>query len=119
MLSMLAMSKCMLKNPTPSWAGMALSVLVLAAQADLYAAPPGRLINWNPGIPGGVPNRTTIYTTIPAGASVSSIQSALNACPANQVVQLSAGTYNFSGTIYIPSYVTLRGAGPGKTILSL
>jgi PKD repeat protein len=73
----------------------------------------------NVGVPNGIPNRTTIYTTIPAGASLSTIQSAINACPSNQVVLLSAGTYSLSGTLNVSkSGVTLRGAGTGKTILS-
>jgi hypothetical protein len=81
--------------------------------------PADRTIDWSQsGIPGGIPSRTTICTTIPAGASQSSIQSALNACPANQVVQLSAGTYNISGGLTIPSNVVLRGAGPKQTILN-
>jgi len=78
-----------------------------------------RVIDWTQsGIPGGIPNRTTICSTIAAGASTSTIQSALNSCGANQVVQLSAGTYNISGGLTIPSNVVLRGAGPQSTILN-
>jgi len=47
------------------------------------------------------------------------IQAALNACPSNLVVALPAGTNTISGTITIPSYVTLRGAGQGQTVLNL
>ncbi len=80
------------------------------------------------GIPGGVPYRTTICSTIQAsnygnGSSdaTSAIQSALNSCGnahANDVngnpggvVMLSSGTYLLNGTLSIPSNVTLRGAG--------
>ena len=82
--------------------------------------PADRLVPWqgNVGIPGGIPNRATIYQTISAGASQSTIQSALNACPANQVVKLSAGSYTLTGTLTVPSNVTLRGAGIGQTILN-
>ena len=88
--------------------------------------PAARRITWegNVGIPGGVPNRTTVYATISAAAygngttdATSAIQSALNACPANQVVYLSAGRYRINGNTTIPSNVTLRGAGPSATIL--
>lgn len=56
--------------------------------------------------------------TISGGATQSAIQSALNTCPANQVVQLAAGTFNIGGTLTIPSNVVLRGAGPKATILN-
>ena len=70
------------------------------------------------GFPGGIPNRTTICATILGDATQATIQSALNACKANQVVQLSAGTYNINGGLTIPSNVVLRGAGPKSTILN-
>lgn len=82
--------------------------------------PSDRRITWqgNVGIPGGVPNRTTIYQTLAAGATMSAIQTALNNCPSNQVVVLPAGTYTINGTLTIPTGKTLRGAGMGQTILS-
>ncbi len=72
------------------------------------------------GVPGGIPRRTTIYQTIPAGASYTTIQNAVNSCPSNQVVQLSAGTYNLGGNRIniFNNGVTLRGAGMGQTILT-
>ena len=57
-------------------------------------------------------------TTIAAGGSQAAIQAALNACPANQVVKLAAGTYNINGGLTIPSNVVLRGAGPKLTVLN-
>ena len=57
-------------------------------------------------------------STIAGDATQATIQSALNACKANQVVQLSAGTYNIKGGLTIPSNVVLRGAGPKSTILN-
>jgi PKD repeat protein len=82
--------------------------------------PANRLPTWQGtvGVPGGIPNRTTIYKTESAGASESTIQADLNSCPSNQVVLLSAGTYTFTSTLTIPSYVTLRGAGMGSTIIN-
>jgi hypothetical protein len=85
-----------------------------------------RAITWagNVGIPGGIPNRTSICATINASTygndstdATSAIQSALNSCAANGVVILPAGTYRINGSIRIPSNVVLRGAGANKTIL--
>jgi PKD repeat protein len=69
------------------------------------------------GIPGGIPNRTTIYTTLTPSATVADINNAINNCPSNQVVFLSAGTYTLNGRIQMKNGVTLRGAGPASTIL--
>jgi chitodextrinase len=88
---------------------------------------PSRATDWSQvGIPGGIPNRTTICATINAstygnGASdaTAGIQNALNSCPQNQVVLLSAGTFRINSSINIPSYKTLRGAGAHDTILDL
>ncbi len=87
--------------------------------------PADRKIDWTySGIPGGIPKRTTVSATINAstygnGASdaTAGIQVALNACPANQVVALSAGTFKINTNLTIPGNVTLRGAGPQQTIL--
>lgn len=94
---------------------LALAVSVTAVRAEILS--PDRKINWDPGVRGGVPIRTTIYTTLPTSASASAIQSALNLCPSNQVVQLSAGIYNINAVLKIPSGVTLRGAGLSNTFL--
>jgi len=80
-----------------------------------------RLIDWTYcGIPGGIPTRTTIYTTLSAGATASQINTAIANCPNGQVVYLNAGTYSVSGTITFGSKngVTLRGAGAGITIIN-
>src|SRR5436190_24181705 len=77
---------------------LGLLVQAVPAAADLISA--DRRTTWNPGIPGGVPVRTTICATVNAstygnGTSDASagIQAALDACPAGQVVKLSAGTF--------------------------
>ena len=79
-----------------------------------------RLINWTyAGVPGGIPNRTTVYTTLNPGATAAQIIAAIGNCPAGQVVQLGEGTFNISTmALKNPSQVTLRGAGPGKTIIN-
>jgi hypothetical protein len=93
---------------------------------------PTRAIDWSQaGIPGGIPNRTTICATINAstygnGTSDAStaVQAALNSCAPGatqesqaRVLQLSAGTFRINNQLTIPSYVTLRGAGAQRTIL--
>ncbi len=55
-------------------------------------------------------------TVQPNAASV--IQNALGNCPDGQVVFLPAGKYKIMGSLKIGSYVTLRGEGPGHTVLS-
>jgi hypothetical protein len=83
--------------------------------------PTDRMTKWNPGLNavGGVPNRTTIYQTLsPRGSSLddtAAIQRALDACPRDQVVKLSPGTFNINGggLHFRRSYCTLRGSGTG------
>jgi hypothetical protein len=80
-----------------------------------------RAADWsNAGIPGGIPNRTTICATLHPGATAAQINAAIAACPANQVVFLNAGTYNLAAGIDFAnrSNVTLRGAGPDQTFLN-
>ena len=79
------------------------AVLLISEAAHGAIVPSDRLITWKPGIPGGIPNRSSVYTTLAAGASLSSIQT---------------GTYQIPNTLIIPSYVTLRGVGT-NTILNL
>src|ERR1051325_3677298 len=87
--------------------------------------PSNRVIDWtHNGIPGGIPNRTTVYAAISASTygngsqdATAGIQAVLNACPANQVVSLSAGTFRIDTKLTLPDNVTLRGAGPQQTIL--
>jgi hypothetical protein len=101
--------------------------LLLGLAASAYAVdtsilPADRATAWNPGLlsVGGIPQRTTVCRTLsPSGADdTAAIQSAVNACPANQVVQLSAGAFRLTGIIRIGNSITLRGAGPGVTILN-
>ncbi len=94
-----------------------LALLAVVAPVDAEILSPSRRINWDPGVRGGIPNRTTVFTTLPTSATASAIQSALNLCPSNQVVQLSAGTYSISAQLKIPTGVTLRGAGLSNTFL--
>lgn len=106
----------------------ALALQVAPTCAEII--PPDRRINWQAGVPGGIPNRTTIFvnaTNPPYNArgdgvtdNTAAIQNAINACPSNQVVYLPAGNYRVNSQITIPSKSnwTLRGDGPGKTIIT-
>jgi hypothetical protein len=73
---------------------------------------------------GGIPNRTAVCKTLsPLGAGKddsANIQNAIESCPAGQVVMLSSGTFTIAegNLVFIDKGVTLRGAGPGATILT-
>jgi hypothetical protein len=87
--------------------------------------PTSRTTTWSPGIPGGVPSRTTVCATISAATygngstdATKAIQGAIDACPQDQVVVLPAGTYRLSDAIYLNRRVVLRGAGAKATTLA-
>jgi len=103
-----------------------LTLWILPVQAQLWSSvlDPSRAIDWTQaGIPGGIPNRTTICTTLNSpGATIdatSLIQNALNACATNGVVLLNPGTFRINSNVSIPSNRVLRGSGPQQTILDL
>lgn len=111
------------------WIAAALLILLLSllggrnAGAEILSA--DRRINWDPGVTGGVPARTTIFANVknaPYNAvgdgvhdDTAAIQSAINACPEGQVVYLPAGTYHTTNQISINKGVVLRGDGPALT----
>jgi hypothetical protein len=72
---------------------------------------------------GGIPTRTTVCETIkPLGSAqddTANIQNAVNACPVGQVISLAAGTFTVAegNFILLNKGITLRGAGPGSTIV--
>jgi PKD repeat protein len=102
-----------------------------SARGEIISA--DRRITWqgNVGVPGGIPNRTTIFcnvkqsipgsTLVAVGNGVAddtaALQAALNLCPSNQVVYIPAGTYRVTSTLTAKSFTTVRGAGPGVTKL--
>src|SRR5256712_540003 len=84
--------------------------------------PLARRTTWNPGIPGGIPSRTTICATLDAATygngstdATSAIQAAINGCPEGEVVFLPAGTYRVTSNLTIAKGIVLRGAGPTLT----
>jgi hypothetical protein len=103
---------------------VALSVFLLTcslySQAQQWSSVlnSGQAINWSNSGVGGIPPRTTNCASLTSSATVSQINTALAACPSGQTVYLAAGTYAISGSITIPSNVTLRGAGANSTVLN-
>jgi hypothetical protein len=90
------------------------------AQSASGILAPTRIPDWaQAGVQGGIPNRTSICSTLSPGASASQINSAIASCGSGGVVFLSAGTYNLSSGISFAGHsnVTLRGAGPNQTTL--
>jgi len=94
-----------------------------ADKAPKGLIPADRLTTWNPGLNavGGIPHRTVIFKTLlPSGDDdTKAIQTALNECPADQVVQLGPGTFKIygEGLAITRSHVVLRGSGPDQTVL--
>jgi len=73
---------------------------------------------------GGIPNRATVCATVtPLGSGkddTADIQNAIDSCPDGQVVSLSAGSFTIAegNLVLIHKAITLRGAGPGVTVLT-
>jgi concanavalin A-like lectin/glucanase superfamily protein len=105
---------------TPKWLLVGAALLGLSTYSEAQTIiDPSRRIDWSQaGVPGGIPNRTTICATLNPGATAGQINSAIAAC-SNGVVFLNAGTYTLSTGINFGgnSNVTLRGAGPRQTVL--
>jgi hypothetical protein len=87
--------------------------------------PADRATIWNPGMgEAGIPVRSTVCATVsPLGGEhddTARIQGAINACREGQVVQLTAGIFiiNSGRYVVLNRGVTLRGAGPGQTVLA-
>lgn len=95
--------------------------------ADLGAfLPAGRATIWNPGLMalGGIPARPEVCARIaPRGRDLddtAQIQAAIDACPTGRAVQLAAGIFliNNGNFLLINKGITLRGSGPGRTVLA-
>jgi hypothetical protein len=99
---------------------MTLFVMSLYGQAQQWTSilSSSQAINWSNSGVGGIPARTTNCASLTSSASLAQINSALAACPSGETVYLAAGKYSITGTINIPSNVTLRGAGANLTVLN-
>jgi Pectate lyase superfamily protein/Bacterial Ig-like domain (group 2) len=111
------------------------TITVTEATTRYYEIPAARRTVWNPGIPGGIPTRTTLCATVtPAyaasngltafnldgtGNAAPAIQHAMNNCPAGQVVYLPPGTYRLNSALSLSRGITLRGEGATQTKLRL
>ena len=94
--------------------------------AGPFTLPSDRLTMWDPGVPGGIPARTTVCADLNAATygngtadATTGIQAALDACPVGQVVQLSAGDFKITTLLRITKGVVLRGLGPAQTKLKM
>src|SRR5258708_4778027 len=116
-------------SPSTRWCQLALTLgvgLAIASPATAAVLPPDRLTTWNPGVPGGVPARTTVCATVNASTygnglsdATAGIQAALDGCPVGQVVSLSAGTFLIKSVLQINKGIVLRGQGPTQTNLKM
>ena len=86
--------------------------------------PQDRVTVWQPGVTynGGFPDRTTECAQLsPLGGNkddTQQIKTALSNCPEGQAVKLGPGTFIIgTDTLSPKSNITLRGSGPGSTIL--
>lgn len=91
---------------------------------------PSRAIDWSQaGVPGGIPTTRTNCVTAacvdlaPGGTgtvSTATINAAIAGAPANTVVRIRAGTFTLTGGLTMSTNnVTLRGAGPDQTTLTM
>src|SRR3989449_11468870 len=70
--------------------------LTVRASAEPWSGilDPSRAIDWShAGIPGGIPNRATICTSLEPGSTAAQIDAAIAACPPDQTLFLTAGTF--------------------------
>jgi hypothetical protein len=99
-----------------------LTVLLLShsGRAQLWAPilGPSQAIDWSKSGVGDIPARRTKCAILLPPATFAEINSALASCPSGDAVYLAPGTYSITGTISVPSNVTLRGAGANLTILN-
>lgn len=103
--------------------GQGRSTIMGGSSSSFYALPADRTTLWQPGVTynGGIPSRTTIYTTINSTGDntdrSATIQAALDACPANQVVKLGVGDFYILTELKIrQDNITLRGTRTSTSV---
>lgn len=77
-----------------------------------------RAIDWLSAGVGPIPTRAQHCAELGPESTLAQINTALAACPADRAVLLKPGTYTITGTIHVPTNVTLRGSGADQTILN-
>jgi hypothetical protein len=85
---------------------------------------PDRRIDWQPGIPGGIPNYLVGVNVKDYGAvgdgitdDTEAFKNAISACAESSAVFVPAGTYLITDRIDIRKSIVLRGEGPDRTFL--
>lgn len=87
--------------------------------------PSSNRINWDPGIPGGIPIYSNSISVTDFGANGSdsrddtqAFKDAISAAPKNTTIHIPTGTYYLSSTITLgKNYITLKGEGHQNTRL--
>jgi len=111
-----------------SYSVLIIGLLTVFAQCALAEIiPSSRRIQWDPGVRGGIPSRSTIcanvksppYNALGDGSAddTTAIKNAIKACGSGQVVYLPSGTYKISAPLQVKSGITVRGDGMSKTII--
>lgn len=89
-----------------------------------YELPADRATLWQPGVTynGGIPARSTVYTTINSTGNTTdrhaTIQAAIDACPTGQVVVLGTGDFYLSAPLVLKSGITLRGTRTSVSVFT-
>jgi len=112
---------------------LSLFLATLSSSVHGVIIPADRRVEWDAGVPGGIPHRTDIFcnvkVNIPGSSEIaygdgvtddfSAINTAITLCPAGKVVYIPTGTYKISSrfTFNNKNNITIRGDGPGNTIL--
>ena len=99
-----------------------LAVISASASAQNWSSilNSSRAVDWSgAGVTGGIPDAawTQCGSTVAAGASAATIQSAINSCTATHYVLLGSGTFNLSSGLNMKAGVVLRGSGANSTFL--
>jgi len=83
-----------------------------------------RIIDWSPGMPGGIPDypvgvNITDYGAIGDGITddTQALLDAIEACPDSHAVIIPAGEYLFTQRIFIRKPIVIRGEGPDQTFI--
>lgn len=86
--------------------------------------PESRRIDWQAGIPGGIPDYPVGENIVDYGAvgdgitdDTEALKDAISACEESTAVYIPEGTYLITDRIDIRKPIVLRGAGPDKTFL--
>ena len=107
------------------------SFLFFSIMVHSQILPDDRNYQWqgNDGVNGGIPNITTIFTSLTPSATgndFAQIQDALLNAPSNSVVKLAPGTFTVSASFWpwlswhkVKSGVVLRGSGPASTTIMM